>query len=441
MAAAIMALRKRAKKRREERERRRRERESSMSLPESDASSSKAAVQADASAPPPAPPVIHFQGQQQLYDLYMNTWVQLAVACVIVGNFCVTIAEKEIDPYFELYGSTWKAFDTTFNILFTIELILNMAGSWFCHFWKNPWNVFDFIVVLVSLLAMGNALQGPLEDLKMLRAFRVFRLFKRVKSLNKIVTSLVRAIPGVFNAFLIMLIVMCIYAIIAVDYFKTFGSTGGYVTQSSEMNEFGVTIILNHTVDAFTQRKIRYGEEYYGTFSRALYTLFQVLTGESWAEAVARPLIFGKPEEGYPDSPWSVFGVSTFFVSFILLMQIVLVNVVVAVLLDKFVDDEGKPPQLAAAAAADANSPSHALPAGAGTGAVIGTTGLPPPKGFRRRDSNSSSERLEIEADIAKIREDVTELKQQLGQVSELTGRIDLLIKSLSTTGRIDLEV
>lgn len=77
-----------------------------------------------------------------------------------------------------------------------------------------------------------------------------------------------------------------------------------------------------------TARGYTNGYEYYGTFSRALFTLFQVMTGESWSEAIARPLIFG----------WnsSSFVAAAFFVSFIILTQIVLMNVVVAVLLDKF---------------------------------------------------------------------------------------------------------
>ena len=77
-----------------------------------------------------------------------------------------------------------------------------------------------------------------------------------------------------------------------------------------------------------TARGYTNGYEYYGTFSRALYTLFQVMTGESWSEAIARPLIFGLEK--------NAFLPAAFFVSFIILTQIVLVNVVVAVLLDKF---------------------------------------------------------------------------------------------------------
>merc|ERR1712137_937529 len=68
----------------------------------------------------------------------------------------------------------------------------------------------------------------------------------------------------------------------------------------------------------------------YGDFMRALYTLFQVMTGESWSEAVVRPLLFGLYKN-------NALFVGIFFVSFIILTQIVLINVVVAVLLENFV--------------------------------------------------------------------------------------------------------
>jgi len=157
----------------------------------------------------------------------------------------------------------------------------------------------------------------------------VFRLFKRIESLNKVISALMRAIPGVTNAFVIMLIFMMIYAILAVEYFaqlgQPFGATpyGTYFTY----DEFG-----NHSITAETARGLIYGYEYYGSFTKALYTLFQVMTGESWSEAVVRPLLFSSTMNGAL--------VALYFVSFILLMQIVLTNVVVAVLLDKFVEEE-----------------------------------------------------------------------------------------------------
>jgi hypothetical protein len=127
-----------------------------------------------------------------------------------------------------------------------------------------------------------------------------------------------------------MLIFMCIYAIIAVDSFQNFGEEGSYKTTSvvGELDENGEPRYRQHieNVTSVTLRGLNYGEEYYGSFSRSLFTLFQVLTGESWSEAVARPLVFGMVAK------LDGLLVGLFFMSFIVLHQIVLVNVVVAVL-------------------------------------------------------------------------------------------------------------
>mmetsp|Transcript_36379 Transcript_36379/g.106444 ORF Transcript_36379/g.106444 Transcript_36379/m.106444 type:complete len:233 (+) Transcript_36379:84-782(+) len=85
----------------------------------------------------------------------------------------------------------------------------------------------------------------------------------------------------------------------------------------------------NTSVSSITLRGLTFGFEYYGCFSRAMYSLFQVMTGESWSEAVARPTIFGD----------SAMGSGVFYITFIIATQIVLVNVVVAVMLEKMMDD------------------------------------------------------------------------------------------------------
>ena len=233
--------------------------------------------------------------------------------------------------------SAREQFDMAFNFIFLIELLLNVwsCGGPYKNFWSSGWNIFDFIVVATGVLLMSGAIPpgSPLGNLKMMRAFRVFRLFKRIKSLNKVIMALLKAIPGVTNAFVIMVIFMMIYAILAVEYFAPIGQEfgphppGTYVTYGDEIN--GVS--ESHTIDAMTPRGFIYGWEYYGTFTRALFTLFQVMTGESWSEVVARPLLFGFDRNAVV--------VAIFFVSFILLTQIVLTNVIVAVLLDKFVED------------------------------------------------------------------------------------------------------
>merc|ERR1740123_1409172 len=109
----------------------------------------------------------------------------------------------------------------------------------------------------------------------MLRTFRVFRLFGRVESLKKILRSISLSLPGMFNAFVIMLLVVMIYAVLAVDLYSDY-----YVMVNPSDPD-------NQDV---TARGEKYSEEYYGTFFKALYTLFQILTGESWSEMGVRPI-------------------------------------------------------------------------------------------------------------------------------------------------------
>ena len=152
--------------------------------------------------------------------------------------------------------------------------------------------MFDFIVVFVSLVSLVFEGLPGVSMLRLVRAFRVFRLFKRLASLRQIIEALELAIPGVTNAFGILLLVMAIYAIIGVSLF---------------------------------------GEaepKYFGTFARAMLSCFQMMTGDSWLSNIGRSVI--------EKTHW----LSTlYFVSYFLTTALVLVNVMIAVLLDKFVTD------------------------------------------------------------------------------------------------------
>eukprot|EP00419_Tripos_fusus_P036686 CAMPEP_0172785572 /NCGR_PEP_ID=MMETSP1074-20121228/205513_1 /TAXON_ID=2916 /ORGANISM="Ceratium fusus, Strain PA161109" /LENGTH=179 /DNA_ID=CAMNT_0013622583 /DNA_START=661 /DNA_END=1200 /DNA_ORIENTATION=- len=80
-----------------------------------------------------------------------------------------------------------------------------------------------------------------------------------------------------------------------------------------------------------TARGDKYSEEYYGNFLKSLFTLFQILTGESWSEMGVRPIL-----EESPDVVSNI-GSAIFFTSFVLINSMLLLNVVVAVLLDGMV--------------------------------------------------------------------------------------------------------
>lgn len=261
--------------------------------------------------------------QEKAGTYYKNTKTEIFVAGLIVGNFFTNMLEKTVDPDPDNRSleAVWVFFEYFYNILFAIELAVNMYAFWLRPFWSSGWNVFDFMVVSIGMCSVFKIpLPGPLKLLRMMRAFRVFRLFKRVKSLKKIMTSLAKAVPGVINAFIIQIIVMCIYAMLGVEFFRHYGDGGTF------LNEEGEAIELK------TARGQDWGWEYFGNFPKSLFTMFQVLTGESWSEAICRPLTHGKD--------WlqsTLFAL--FFVSFVVLNGVVLINVVVAVLLDKMVDD------------------------------------------------------------------------------------------------------
>jgi len=255
--------------------------------------------------------------QEDMKFHYNGIRIQGTVAVLICANFLTNIVEKQIDPTKEYYPDVWSQFGLFYNIVFTIELAVNMYGHWFKAFWVDTWNIFDFVVVAIGLLDAAKVdLPGPLKMLRMMRAFRVFRLFKKIKSLNKIVVSLVHAIPGMSNAFLINTLFMCIYAVLAVDFF-------GYAERIT------MNCDLDNEDTILTGRQICWGTEYYATFGKSLYTLFQVLTGDSWSEAVVRPIFV------FFDNPIDQLCAGIFFVTFVLLNAVVLINVVIAVLLDK----------------------------------------------------------------------------------------------------------
>ena len=221
-------------------------------------------------------PTIHGPGfwkyQPQAKWIYQNNRVQYSIAGLIFANFFANIIEKQVDPFGRDHEETFLRIEDVFNYIFAFELLLNAYGHWQNpSLLGDPWNRFDVLVVSVGILSIARVdLPGPFALLRMLRAFRVFRLFKRIKSLQKIIVSLISAVPGMVNAGFIMVLVMCIYAILAVEYFGEHGDIYDNVTDS-----YVYLNSNNDSVSSVTARGLYYGDEYFGTFLRSLFTLFQ----------------------------------------------------------------------------------------------------------------------------------------------------------------------
>lgn len=174
--------------------------------------------------------------------------------------------------------------DTLLLAIFTIEIIIRLIGSTsLVSFFKNPWNVFDFVIVSASFVFLGSSY---IMVLRILRVLRVLRAISIIPSLRKMVNALLMTIPSMGTIMILLGLFFYIYGVI--------GTT------------------LFHSISP----------EYFGSLHRSLLTLFQVITLESWASGVMYPIL-----EQAPSSWW-------YFVTFILIGAFVIVNLFVGVVVN-----------------------------------------------------------------------------------------------------------
>ena len=162
--------------------------------------------------------------------------------------------------------------------VFTIEVLAKMF-AYGTRFWRNPWNVFDFFVVGIALIP-GT---GPFS---VLRVLRLLRLVSMVPKLRFIVEALLRAVPGIVSILGLLVLLFYVAAIIANGLFRE-----------------------SHP-------------EWFGTLGASMYTLFQVMTLESWSMGISRPVM--------EEHPWAW----AFFVPFILIATFTVLNLFIAIIVD-----------------------------------------------------------------------------------------------------------
>ena len=188
-------------------------------------------------------------------------------------------------------GDILSVIDTACLCIFIVEMGLKMIAYKFFGYFKNGWNWFDFIIILTSVLS-GVAV---FSSFRILRVFRVFRSlkglrgFKMVSSLKPmqvIIGAIGKSLPGISWTALLLIVIYYIYSIIGVTCFG----------------------------EAF--------EDWFGTIPAAMYTLFQVMTLESWSMGISRPVM-----EVF-EPAW------IYFVSFVLISSFVMMNVVVGIVVN-----------------------------------------------------------------------------------------------------------
>uniref|UniRef100_A0A6U2GBZ5 Ion transport domain-containing protein n=1 Tax=Hemiselmis andersenii TaxID=464988 RepID=A0A6U2GBZ5_HEMAN len=239
-----------------------------------------------------------------LRGYYNSRPYQWFLSTTIVVNFFLVVYESQIqplpktdpfciaDPTHARCGDVYEnlqTFDILFTAFFALELAVNMYVHWFFAFIKNPWNDFDFIIVMISLVNAAD-IEG-LEYLSGARAFRIFRLAGKFESLRRIVSALSSSILPMANAFLIGGIFLLILAVLGTEFFK----------KRDETN--------------------------FGTMFRTVYSLWLMIAFGNWENDL--PVL---REDNTVDT-----GVLIYLIVVVVVLLWVALQVVLAVLLDNFI--------------------------------------------------------------------------------------------------------
>lgn len=206
--------------------------------------------------------------------------VHNVILTVIIIN-SITLGLGTSDRVNAEIGGFLRVFDRVILGIFVVELSLKLY-AYGIHFFRSPWNLFDFFVVSVGLLPQGAGMSA----LRGLRVIRALRLLSVIPQMRAVVQALLDALPGMGAVILMISIVFYVFGVMA-------------------------TVMYG---DAF--------DEFFGTLGRSLYSLFQVMTLESWSMGIVRPVM-----ETYPYA-WA------FFVPFIMITTFSVLNLFIGLLVN-----------------------------------------------------------------------------------------------------------
>jgi len=177
------------------------------------------------------------------------------------------------------FGPVLRTIDLACLAVFVVEIVGKLL-AYRGGFWRSGWNVFDFAVVAIALVPGA----GPWAVLRSLRVLRVLRLLTVIPQLRRVVAAFLHAIPGLAGVVVVM----------AVFYY-----TAGVLAT----NLFGGT-----------------HPQWFGTLGKSLFTLFQIMTLESWSMGIVRPVM--------ESHPWAW----AFFVPFIVLATFTILNLFIGII-------------------------------------------------------------------------------------------------------------
>jgi len=202
------------------------------------------------------------------------------VTAVILVN-AVTLGLETSATAMAAAGPLLIALDRIALSIFVVELALKLFAQR-ARFFRDGWNIFDFIIVGIALVPAA----GPFSVLRALRILRVLRLLSVVPSLRKVIASLIGALPGMGSIIAVLFLVFYVGAVLTT---KLFGASF---------------------------------PDWFGTIGGSMYSLFQIMTLESWSMGIVRPVM-----EVYPYA-W------IFFVPFIVMTSFMVLNLFIAIIVN-----------------------------------------------------------------------------------------------------------
>ena len=231
--------------------------------------------------PLPSNPCPEMTGlREKLRRLVEDPRFEKAVIALIIVN-AITLGLETSDTAMAAAGTLLLALDRAILTVFVVEIILRLYVRRLA-FWRDPWRVFDFVVVAIALIPAS----GNLSVLRAFRILRVLRLVSTVPSMRRVVQGLLHAVPGMGSIVLLLSLIFYVFSVMAT---KLYGETF---------------------------------PEWFGTIGASAYTLFQIMTLESWSMGIVRPVM-----EAYPMA-WA------FFLPFILATAFTVLNLFIGIIVD-----------------------------------------------------------------------------------------------------------
>ena len=219
----------------------------------------------------------------------LKTWLERpATSNFVIGVIMFNAVLLGLETYpavMDRAGTLIVTLDQLCLSIFVIEIIAKLV-AYRLSFFRNPWNIFDFVIVGIALIPSAHAF----SVIRALRILRVLRVISVLPRLRRVVEGFISALPGMGSVFLLMALVFYIGAVMST---KLYG-------------------------ESFP--------DWFGSLGLSLYSLFQIMTLESWSMGIVRPVM-----EQHP-SAWM------FFVPFILLTTFAVVNLLVGLIVNSMQD-------------------------------------------------------------------------------------------------------